>query len=43
MVSRWWDSLPGHLDEMQEMLCRAQTTVEDLSVQGEKLRRVLKR
>jgi hypothetical protein len=43
MVSRWWNALPGYLDEMQGMLGRAQAAVEDLTVQGEKLRRVLNR
>ena len=40
-VSAWWNALPGYLDEIQGMLGRAQCAVEDLSVQGEKLRRVL--
>jgi hypothetical protein len=43
IVSKWWNALPGYLDEMQGMLGRAQAAVEDLSVQGEKLRRVLNR
>ena len=41
VVGRWWNALPGYLDEIQGMLGRAQCAVEDLSVQGEKLRRVL--
>jgi hypothetical protein len=41
IVSKWWNALPGYLEEMQGMLNRAQTAVEDLSVQGQKLRRVL--
>jgi hypothetical protein len=41
VVSQWWNALPGYLDEMQGMLGRAQAAVDDLSVQGEKLRRVL--
>jgi hypothetical protein len=43
IVSRWWNALPGQLDEIQGVLGRVQTAVEDLSVQGEKLRRVLRR
>jgi hypothetical protein len=43
IVSKWWNALPGYLGEVQGMLCRAQAAVEDLSVQGEKLRRVLHR
>jgi hypothetical protein len=41
VVSQWWNALPGYLEEMQGMLGRAQAAVDDLSVQGEKLRRVL--
>lgn len=40
-VSKWWNALPAHLDEVQGMLGRASAAVEDLSAQGEKLRRVL--
>lgn len=41
VVSQWWNALPACLEEMQGMLSRAQCAVDDLSVQGEKLRRVL--
>ncbi len=41
IVSKWWNALPAYLEEIQGMLGRAQTAVEDLTVQGEKLRRVL--
>ena len=41
VVSRWWNALPVYLDEVQGTLGRAQAAVDDLSVQGEKLRRVL--
>jgi hypothetical protein len=41
VMCKWWNALPGHLEELQGMLGRAQAAVEDLSVQGEKLRRVL--
>jgi hypothetical protein len=43
IVSKWWNALPGHLDQIQGMLGRAQAAVEDLTVQGEKLRRILNR
>jgi hypothetical protein len=43
VVSQWWSALPAYLEEMQGTLGRAQAAVEDLSVQGEKLRRVLGR
>ncbi len=41
VVNAWWNALPGYLEEIQGMLGRAQTAVEDLSAQGQKLRRVL--
>jgi hypothetical protein len=41
VVCAWWNALPGYLEEVQGLLSRAQCAVEDLSVQGEKLRRVL--
>ncbi len=41
IVGKWWNALPGQLDEMQGVLGRAQAAVEDLTVQSEKLRRVL--
>jgi hypothetical protein len=41
VVSQWWSALPVYLEEMQGMVGRAQAAVDDLSVQGEKLLRVL--
>jgi hypothetical protein len=41
VVSKCWSALPGYLDEIQGVLGRAQAAVEDLTVQSEKLRRVL--
>jgi hypothetical protein len=43
VVSAWWNSLPGYLDEVQGLLGRAQSAVEDLSEQGARLREVLNR
>ncbi len=43
VVSAWWNALPGYLEEIQGLLGRTQTAVEDLSAQGLKLRRVLGR
>ncbi|MGC9223504.1 MAG: hypothetical protein ACP5E2_06235 [Terracidiphilus sp.] len=43
VVRQWWNALPAYLEEVQGMLNHAQAAVEDLSVQGEKLRRVLSR
>ena len=40
VVNAWWNALPGRLEEMQGFLGRAQAAVEDLSAEGEKLRRV---
>ncbi len=40
-VCAWWNALPGYLDEIQGLLGRAQNAVDDLSAQGQKLRRVL--
>jgi len=40
-VSAWWNALPGYLEEIQGLLARAQSAVEDLSEQGAKLREVL--
>ncbi len=41
VVGAWWNALPGRLSEMQSVLGRAQTAIEDLTEQGEKLRRAL--
>lgn len=43
VISAWWNTLPGFLDELHETLGRAQLAVEDLSMQGQKLREVLRR
>lgn len=43
LVNAWWNALPGRLEEIQGLLGRAQTAVEDLSAEGQKLRRVLGR
>lgn len=42
-VCAWWNALPGCLDEIQDLLGRTQTAIEDLSAQGQKLRRALGR
>jgi hypothetical protein len=41
VVNAWWNALPGYLEEIRGLLGRAQTAVEDLSAQGQKLRKVL--
>jgi hypothetical protein len=40
-VRDWWNRLPGFLQEVHELLGRAQDAVEDLSTQGERLRSAL--
>ncbi|MGB6696090.1 MAG: hypothetical protein WBE56_18020, partial [Terracidiphilus sp.] len=37
VVRAWWNMLPGFLEEMHTTLGKAQTAVEDLSTQGQKL------
>jgi hypothetical protein len=41
VVRAWWNMLPGFLEEMHSTLGKAQTAVEDLSAQGERLRTML--
>jgi hypothetical protein len=36
-----WNALPGYIDELQGMLGKVQSTVEELSTQRERLHRVL--
>lgn len=38
-----WNRLPGYLEEAQNILNRVQGAVDDLSVQGERLHRILSR
>ncbi|HVN93830.1 MAG TPA: hypothetical protein VMT38_09040 [Terracidiphilus sp.] len=40
-VRKCWDALPEFLEELQGLLGRTQTAVEDLSNQSQKLRKVL--
>jgi len=40
-VSLWWDALPGVLEQIDDLLGRAQNAVEDFSAQGQRLRRAL--
>ncbi len=41
VVSKWWNALPVYLEDAQDFLGRAQAAVEDLTAQGEKLKRSL--
>jgi hypothetical protein len=40
-VREWWNKLPGFLQELNELLGRAQDAMQDLSTQGERLRSAL--
>ncbi len=42
-VHAWWNMLPGFLEELQTSLWNAQTAVQDLSAQGQKLRELFGR
>ncbi len=42
-VSRCWNALPGYLGAIESVAGRAQAAVEEISGQGERLRRVLSR
>jgi len=39
----WWNALPGYIDQVQEVLNRVQSTVEDVAAKREALRRALAR
>lgn len=39
----WWESLPAYLDDVELVLNRAQSAVEDIAVQRDNLRRIFSR
>jgi hypothetical protein len=39
----WWNVLPDYLDDVQQVLGRAQCAVNDLAAQREKVQRILSR
>ena len=41
-VREWWNALPKYLDDAQDLLNKAQTTIDDLSTKREKLRALFK-
>jgi hypothetical protein len=43
VVAAWWDALPSFLEELHGTLGRAETTVEELSAQGQRLREILQK
>jgi hypothetical protein len=42
-LQAWWNILPIYLEDLQRVLGQVQSTVDELSVQRERLRRVLAR
>jgi len=42
-VKTWWNALPGYIDQVQQVLNRVQSTVEDVAAKREALRRALAR
>jgi hypothetical protein len=42
-VRNWWNQLPGYLEEVQSVLGRVQGAVDELAVQGDRLRNILQR
>ena len=40
-LKAWWETLPVYLDDVQMMLSRAQGAVDNLSVQREKLHKII--
>jgi hypothetical protein len=42
-VHSWWNALPGYIDQVQQVLNRVQSTVEDVAAKREALRRALAR
>jgi hypothetical protein len=43
VVTAWWNALPSFLEELHGTLGRAETTVEELSAQGQRLREILQK
>ena len=41
LLRAWWNALPGYIDELQGMLGKVQSTVDELSSQRERLHRIL--
>jgi hypothetical protein len=40
-LKKWWESLPGYIDDVQKVLDTVQTTVEDVAAKRETLVRIL--
>ena len=43
LLRAWWNALPGYIDDLQGMLGKVQSTVDELSSQRERLHRILSR
>lgn len=43
VVTAWWNALPSFLEELHGTLGRAETTVEELSAQGQRLRDIMQK
>jgi len=41
LLHKWWDSLPGYIDEVQGVLGKVQGSVDDLAARRETLVRIL--
>jgi hypothetical protein len=41
MVRSWWNALPAYVAEIQSMLTRVQTTLDDISAQRERLHKLV--
>jgi hypothetical protein len=42
-LQSWWESLPGYIDQVQNVLNKVQDTVNEVAVKREDLRRILAR
>lgn len=40
-VRAWWNALPGYLAEIQDVLSRVQTALDDISTQRERLQKLI--
>jgi len=40
-LHRWWNSLPGYIGEVEQLMANVQGAVDDLAARREKLRQIL--
>ena len=43
LLRTWWNSIPGHIESVQEVLGKVQDSVSEVSAQREKLHNILNR